>query len=124
MQSSLERPYAFMNIHNSLSYSYSKRHNKFLFPSPAKAIYGSFCRAENEIFNVVNYRILRESDMKIRSETGNIGIVPYFNRHVFTECATNVHSRPVKSNFATSDCVSVWLDLWNATGSFDIISIL
>ena len=56
MQPSLERPYAFMNIHNSLSYSYSKRHNKFLFPSPAKAIYGSFCRAENEIFNVVNYK--------------------------------------------------------------------
>ena len=55
MQSSLERPYAFMNIHNSLSYSYSKRHNKFLFPSPAKAIYGSLCRAENEIFNAVNY---------------------------------------------------------------------
>ncbi len=36
--------------------TYSKRHNKFLFPSPAKAIYGSFCRVENEIFNVVNYR--------------------------------------------------------------------
>ena len=36
-------------------YIYSKRHNKFLFPSPAKAIYGSSCRAENEIFNVVNY---------------------------------------------------------------------
>ena len=34
---------------------YSKRHNKFLLPVPAKAIYGSFCRTENEIFNVVNY---------------------------------------------------------------------
>ena len=33
-----------------------KRHNKFLLPVPAKAIYGSFCRTENEIFNVVNYR--------------------------------------------------------------------
>ena len=103
---------------------YSKRHNKFLFPSPAKAIYGSFCRAENKIFNVVNYRTLRESDLKIRSETGDIGIVPYFNRYVFKECTVNVHSRPVKGNFATSDCVSVWLGLWNATGSFDTISIL
>ncbi len=37
---------------------YSKRHNKFLLPVPAKAIYGSFCRTENEIFNVVNYRLL------------------------------------------------------------------
>ena len=36
-------------------YNYSKRHNKFLLPVPAKAIYGSFCRTENEIFNVVNY---------------------------------------------------------------------
>ncbi len=34
---------------------YSKRHNKFLLPVPAKAIYGSFCRTKNEIFNVVNY---------------------------------------------------------------------
>ena len=41
-----------------ISIKYSKPHNKFLFPSPAKAIYGSFCRAENEIFNVVNYSIL------------------------------------------------------------------
>ncbi len=39
----------------SMSLSYSKRHNKFLLPVPAKAIYGSFCRTENEIFNVVNY---------------------------------------------------------------------
>ena len=36
-------------------HTYSKRHNKFLLPVPAKAIYGSFCRTENEIFNVVNY---------------------------------------------------------------------
>ena len=36
--------------------NYSKRHNKFLLPVPAKAIYGSFCRNENEIFNVVNYK--------------------------------------------------------------------
>ena len=46
-------------LHSSeglISHTYSKRHNKFLFPSPAKAIYGSFCRAENEIFNVVNYK--------------------------------------------------------------------
>ena len=41
-----------------LSYTYSKRHNKFLLPVPAKAIYGSFCRTENEIFNVVNYILL------------------------------------------------------------------
>ena len=32
----------------------SKRHNIFLFPSLAKAIYGSFDKAENEISNVVN----------------------------------------------------------------------
>ena len=37
--------------------NYSKRHNKFLLPVPAKAIYGSFCRTENEIFNVVNYTL-------------------------------------------------------------------
>ena len=37
-------------------YNYSKRHNKFLLPSPAKAICESFCRAEKEIFNVVNYK--------------------------------------------------------------------
>ncbi len=37
---------------------YSKRHNKFLFPALAGAIYGSFCKAENEISNVVNYRSL------------------------------------------------------------------
>ena len=35
---------------------YSKRHNKFLFPALAGAIYGSFCKAENEISNVVNYK--------------------------------------------------------------------
>ncbi len=34
---------------------YSKRHNKFLFPSLAGAIYGSTCKAKNEISNVVNY---------------------------------------------------------------------
>ena len=38
--------------------NYSKRHNKFLLPVPAKAIYGSFCRTKNEIFNVVNYNLL------------------------------------------------------------------
>ena len=42
---------------------YSKRHNKFLLPVPAKAIYGSFCRTENEIFNVVNYRIHSVSEV-------------------------------------------------------------
>ncbi len=40
--------------------NYSKRHNKFLFPALAGAIYGSFCKAENEISNVVNY-LLRYS---------------------------------------------------------------
>ena len=35
--------------------NYSKRHNKFLFPSLAGAIYGNSCNAENEISNVVNY---------------------------------------------------------------------
>ena len=37
---------------------YNKRHNKFLFPALAEAIYGSSCKAENEISNVVNYRNL------------------------------------------------------------------
>ena len=41
---------------------HSKRHNKFLLPVPAKAIYGSFYRTENEIFNVVNYR--KDGDMQ------------------------------------------------------------
>jgi len=36
--------------------NYSKRHNKFLFPALAGAIYGSFCKSENEISNVVNYK--------------------------------------------------------------------
>ena len=35
---------------------YSERHNKFLFPVLAKAIYGSSCKAETEISNVVNYK--------------------------------------------------------------------
>lgn len=35
----------------------------FLFLSPAKAIYGSFCRGENEIFNVVNYSIFRLNEV-------------------------------------------------------------
>ena len=35
--------------------SYSKRHNKFLCSPPAESIYGNFCKAENEISNVVNY---------------------------------------------------------------------
>ena len=47
-------------------YSYSKRHNKFLLPVPAKAIYGNFCRIENEIFNVVNY-ILEQKQYRSRS---------------------------------------------------------
>ena len=41
---------------------YSKRHNKFLLPVPAKAIYGNFCRIENEIFNVVNYKTIDKQD--------------------------------------------------------------
>lgn len=36
--------------------SYSKRHNIFLFPTLAGVIYGSSCKAENEISNVVNYK--------------------------------------------------------------------
>ena len=35
---------------------YSKRYNKFLFPAFAGTIYGSSCKAENEIPNVVNYK--------------------------------------------------------------------
>ncbi len=41
----------------AFSVLYSKRHNKFLFPALAGAIYGSTCKAKNEIFNVVNYRV-------------------------------------------------------------------
>ena len=41
--------------------NYSKRHNKFLLPVPAKALYGSFYRTENEIFNVVNYKLICHS---------------------------------------------------------------
>ena len=40
---------------NKKIYNYSKRHNKFLFPSLVETIYESFYKAENEIFNVVNY---------------------------------------------------------------------
>ena len=40
-----------------LSCNYSKRHNKFLFPALEGAIYVSSCKAENEISNVVNYRL-------------------------------------------------------------------
>ncbi len=47
--------YEFFKPFFVLACKYSKRHNKFLLPVPAKAIYGSFCRTENEIFNVVNY---------------------------------------------------------------------
>lgn len=36
--------------------NYSKRHNKFLFPSLAAAIYDSFDEAESEISNAVNDR--------------------------------------------------------------------
>ena len=44
-----------------LCYTYSKRHNKFLFPSLAEAIYGSSCKAENEISNVVNYNYIHKT---------------------------------------------------------------
>lgn len=38
-------------LHNN-----SKRHNNFLFPLLAGAIYGSFCKVEKEILSVVNYK--------------------------------------------------------------------
>ncbi len=57
-----QKPYA----HGCMRYS--KRHNKFLLPVPAKAIYGSFCRTENEIFNVVNYNLLlRDMHLALQS---------------------------------------------------------
>ena len=43
-----------MNVSNN----YSKRHNKFLFPALAGSVYGSSCKAENEISNVVNYKTI------------------------------------------------------------------
>ena len=54
--------------------NYSKRHNKFLFLALAEAIYGSSCKAENEISNVVNYssnifllyRVYRKNAVGIR----------------------------------------------------------
>ena len=50
-----------------LKYIDSKRHNEFLFPALAEAIYESFYKAEKEIFNVANYRILDfVSILKIR----------------------------------------------------------
>ena len=45
-----------------LMVKYSKRHNKFLFPALAEAIYGSSCKAENEISNVVNYRFTEKKE--------------------------------------------------------------
>ena len=39
-----------------LIYTNSKRHNKFLLPILAKAIYGSFGKIESEISNIVNYK--------------------------------------------------------------------
>ena len=46
--------------------SYSKRHNKFLFPALAEAINGSSCKAENEISDVVNYNRSGNSEREIR----------------------------------------------------------
>ncbi len=48
------------------SYTYSKRHNKFLFPALAETINGSSCKAENEISNVVNYNRSGNSEREIR----------------------------------------------------------
>ncbi len=45
----------------SLMYIYSKQHNKFLFPALAGAIYGSSCKAENEISKFVNYSIRNQN---------------------------------------------------------------
>ncbi len=42
------------------SCNYSKRHNKFLLPVLAKAVYGSFCKRESEISNVIDYKINQE----------------------------------------------------------------
>ncbi len=41
----------------SLVHEYSKRHNKCLFSVLAETIDRSFCKAENEIPNIVNYGI-------------------------------------------------------------------
>lgn len=60
-----------------------KNHNKFLFPVPAGAIYGSFCKAENVIFHVV-------SDKKPGQESkGSFGFRPWY----FYIMKTDVHSR-------------------------------
>ena len=65
-----------------------------MLPVLAKAIYGSFCNTESEIFNVVNYnnpRII--SDIKFPfftySATGHISgrkIVEYYKRKNFIKC--------------------------------------
>lgn len=52
----------------------SKQHNKFLLPTPAKAIYECLCRAESEISNVVNYN---------RPER-----IPYVNSHLYNHSCT------------------------------------
>lgn len=44
----------------------SKRHNKFLLPVLAKAIYASFCKTECEISNVVNYEVYGYADFDTR----------------------------------------------------------
>ena len=38
--------------------TYSKRHNKFLLPVLAKAIYENFCKTGSEISNTVNYKLI------------------------------------------------------------------
>ena len=65
---------------------YSKRHNKFLFPALAGAIYGSPCEAKNEISNVVNYRI----SYMIKQESPSKEI-PARNVFFFTRNAQTVH---------------------------------
>ena len=57
---------------------YSKRHNKFLLPALAGAVYGSFCKAENEISNVINY------NTKFLQEMQDPGLNSYIQLSMYT----------------------------------------
>lgn len=52
-------------VSEKIQLSYSKRHNKLLFPVSVKAIFGSFCRNESTISNVVNYsKMIRREEQE------------------------------------------------------------
>ncbi len=52
---------------NASQFAYSERHDKFLLPARAKAIYESFCKAESEISNVVDNKIYKKLIFMLKS---------------------------------------------------------